>query len=67
MMISLLIFGILSDRFGRKKIIVIKTLITIVLLITLIILGFINKNSLISVVIPLYFISLITSNLTTDI
>jgi MFS family permease len=54
------------DRFGRKKIIIIKILATLVLLAVLIVLGLIG-NVLKSVVIAIYFLSLIFSTFLFDI
>jgi len=63
---SYMISGLLSDIYGRKKIIVIKGIVTFVLTVLMIILGFIGPQVK-DVVIAIYFLSLSSSSLTFDI
>lgn len=65
-MLSQVVFGFLSDRFGRKKIIVIKILVVLIFVVTLIVLGLIG-NIIKEAVIAMYFISLFFATFTLDL
>lgn len=58
--------GFLMDRYGRKKIILIKTWLTVVLLIPLLIMGFVKVNQT-SAILVIFFGSLIFASYTFDI
>ena len=63
---SLGISGFLSDRYGRKKIIAIKVLVTLIFLTVLIVLGLIG-TILKQAVLAMYFLSLLFASSTFDI
>jgi MFS family permease len=65
-MLRQIIFEFLSDRFGRKKIIVIKILAALVFVVTLIFLGLIG-NIMNEAVIAMYFISLFFATFTLEL
>jgi membrane-anchored glycerophosphoryl diester phosphodiesterase (GDPDase) len=55
------------DKFGRKKIIVIKTFGCIILLVPIIVLGFIKSNLIEKIVLPMFFVALFFATFTFDI
>jgi MFS family permease len=63
---SLIFTGFFSDRYGRKRLLVIKTILLTVLLVVLIILGLIGSVTK-EVVIALYFFSLAFATLSFDV
>jgi MFS family permease len=65
--VSYLVSGILMDRFGRRKIIAIKATLTLVCMIPLIPLGFMNGQSKISTVLTFYFFSIFFSTFCLDL
>jgi MFS family permease len=63
---SLLVTGVLSDRYGRKRLVVIKGLVMLGVLSLLIVFGFVG-HLFKEAVIGIYFISLSFATLTFDI
>lgn len=65
--LSYTISGLLMDKFGRKKIILIKIWLTVLLLIPLIIMGFVSVSKTNIVVIIMFFAILLFASFTFDI
>ena len=66
MLVSIIISGFLSDKFGRKKIIILKIFMFIVLMAVMIVLGFISTIYK-EIVLVMYFVSLVFATFTFDI
>lgn len=68
MILSQLFTGILMDRFGRKKVISIKAILSLILLVPLLLLGLIAKDkSQINAVLAFYFGAMICSTFSNDL